>query len=541
MKPSARAVHFRGPSGRSVMRWGGVLFLLGLRLLWLSAYPLNSDEPQHAHVAWSLAQGAMAYRDVFDNHGPLFSTMYAALLQVVGERPDILWWLRLAVVPWYLLALVATWSIARRLHPRGVADATVLLVGLFPIVFLKSGEFRTDDAWAALWLSGLAVAVLVRGRASGWFCSGLLFGAALSVSQKTLPLAIVALASAAAIWLPSWWQHRRLASVNAFALLAGALVIPGAFVLWLVLQHDAAPAWYDIVAYNMAPTGHAEPHWRLVGYLVLAMAMIGGTIVHARRVDALARWRVFFAVHALLFMLLIWFVWPLPTEQDFLPVVPTAMLCVVGFVARSSVLPPRGTVVFVAVIAAAELSLLIVHAPPWRNTLAADEAQLRVVLDCTISSDTLMDAKSGDIFRRRPYYLVIESLARERFESGRLPDDIAGWLVANHTMAAIDGRYPPAAQAFIARNYRLGTAGVRMAGLVLPATSSRQRFTLALAGDYVVTDGQREVPVSIDAKPDSTARWLLAAGPHTLDATGKPLLIVWRQAWDCGWRPLARS
>ncbi len=521
------------------MRLGGLLVLIGLRLLWLSAYPLNSDEPQHAHVAWSLSQGAMVYRDVFDNHGPLFSTMYASLLGFLGERADILWWLRMAVVPWYVLVLVATWVIARRLHSHGIADAAVLLVGLYPLVFLKAGEFRTDDAWAALWLSGMAVTVLARGRGVGWFCGGLLIGAALSVSQKTLPLAIVALAAAAAVWPHWWWEHRRLASVNTLAVLAGAFVVPAAFVLWLVLQHDTAPAWYDIVSYNMAPTGAAESRRRLVLYLVLAIAIVAGASFYARRADALGRWRAFFAVHALLFMLLIWFVWPLPTEQDFLPVVPTAMLCLVGFVARSGVLPPRRHAVFVAVVAVTELSVVIAHAPPWRDTLAAEEAQLRVVIDCTNPADTLMDAKSGGIFRRRPYYPVIESLARERFGSGRVRDDIAAWLIANHTMVAIDGRYPPAAQAFIARNYRLGTAGVRMAGLVLPATTSQQRFTLALAGDYVVTDGQREVPVSIDGKPDSTARWLLAAGPHTLDATGKPLLIVWRQAWDCGWRPLA--
>lgn len=535
----ARAVQFRGPSWRVVMRLGGLLVLLGLRLLWLPAYPLNSDEPQHAHVAWSVAQGAMPYRDVFDNHGPLFSTMYAALLRFIGERPDILWWLRLAVVPWYVLALVTTWFIARRLHSRGVADATVLLVGLFPIVFLKSGEFRTDDVWAALWLSGMAVAVLARGRPWGWFCSGLLLGAALSVSQKTLPLAIVALASAAAVWAARWRKHHRLASASALALLAGAFVFPGAFVLWIVLHHDGAFAWYDIVAYNTAPTGRSESPWHLVGYLAAASAIIGGTAMYARRVDALARWRVYFAVHALLFMLLIWCVWPLPTEQDFLPVVPMAMLCLVGFVARSGVLPPRGNTVFVAVVAVTELSLVIAHAPPWRDALAAEEAQLRVVIDCTNPADTLMDAKSGGIFRRRPYYPVIESLARERFASGRMPDDIAASLIANHTMAAIDGRYPPAAQAFIARNYRPGTAGVRMAGLGLPAADGQQRFTLTLAGDYVVTDGQREVSVSIDERPDAS-RWVLDAGPHTLDTHPEPLLIVWRQAWDCGWRPRAQ-
>lgn len=131
------------------MRVGGLVVLLGIRFYWLPACPLNSDEPQHAHVAWSIAQGAMPYRGVLDNHGPLFSAMYWALLCMLGERPDILWWLRLAVVPWYLLALVATWIIARWLHSRGVADATAVLVGAVCFDVKDSVEARLGRRWTS--------------------------------------------------------------------------------------------------------------------------------------------------------------------------------------------------------------------------------------------------------------------------------------------------------------------------------------------------------------------------------------------------------
>ncbi|MEX1827358.1 ArnT family glycosyltransferase [Luteibacter sp. CQ10] len=524
-------------AGFVAVRSGGLVALLGIRLSWLSAYPLNSDEPQHAHVAWSIAQGAIPYRDVFDNHGPLFSTMYSVLLSALGERPDILWCLRLAVVPWYALVLVATWFIARRLHSRGVADATTLLVGLFPIVFIKSGEFRTDDVWAALWLSGTSIAVLARERPWRWLSSGLMFGAALSVSQKTLPLAAIAIAVATAIWAVPWRANGRVASTNALALLAGVVVVPGAFVLWLVSHHDTAPAWYDIVAYNLAPTGVSGHPWHLVGYLLVALGALACTAWRARQANATARWRAFLGVHALLFMLMIWIAWPLPTEQDFLPVIPMAVLSLVGLVDRATVVPAKGRVALVSVVALAEGALVIRHAPPWHDALAGFQSQMRVVLACTTPADTLMDAKSGSIFRRRPYYPVIESLARQRFQSGRLPDDIAAALVANHTMTALDDRYPPAAQAFIERHYRPGTAGVRMAGLSLVPSAGRQRFDLDLAGDYVVTDGRREVPVSIDGQRPGTS-WSLGVGPHTLDAmTDPPRMLLWRQAWECGWRP----
>ncbi len=65
-----------------------LLFLLVLRLAWLNAYTLNSDEAQHAHVAWAWTQGLLTYRAVFDNHGPLFGWLHSPLLKWLDNRPD---------------------------------------------------------------------------------------------------------------------------------------------------------------------------------------------------------------------------------------------------------------------------------------------------------------------------------------------------------------------------------------------------------------------------------------------------------------------
>src|SRR5689334_17458398 len=43
-----------------------------LRALYAFRYRVDSDEPQHLHVAWAWAHGLVQYRDVFDNHMPLF-------------------------------------------------------------------------------------------------------------------------------------------------------------------------------------------------------------------------------------------------------------------------------------------------------------------------------------------------------------------------------------------------------------------------------------------------------------------------------------
>ncbi|MCE5233962.1 MAG: glycosyltransferase family 39 protein [Mizugakiibacter sp.] len=134
-----------------------LLALIVLRILYLRGYPFNSDEPQHLHVAWAWTQGLLPYRDVFDNHGPLFGLLHAPLLMLVGARPDALMWMRLPMLAWYLLALAATWRLARTLYGDGVARAAMPLVALYPSFFLVAGQFRTDNLWMALWLAALAV------------------------------------------------------------------------------------------------------------------------------------------------------------------------------------------------------------------------------------------------------------------------------------------------------------------------------------------------------------------------------------------------
>jgi hypothetical protein len=520
----------------------GLLALLGMRVLWLRANPPNSDEPQHAHVAWSVSQGRLPYRDVFDNHGPLFSALYSPLMHLLGARADILWWLRLAVIPWYLLAIAATWYLARRLYSRGVADATALLVALMEIFFIKMGEFRTDDLWVALWLSALAVAVGAGRGLWRWVLVGALTGAALAVSQKTLPLACIALLAAAGVWaIPGAIGARSLLKGGIAAIL-GSLIVPAAFAAWLAERHALAPAWYDLVSYGLAPTGEPGHAWRPYGYAAIALAIVATTAMRMRRagnIDPVERWRTFLGLHGLLYALFIWIAWPLTTSQDFLPVIPTVFLWLVGAASRLKLSVLAGTRgrTLVLLLAAVELLILVERAPPWRDGLADERHLISTVLACTAPTDTVMDAKSGAIFRQRPYYPVIESIALRREEHGLMRDDIAASLKSHHTMVVIDGRLPPATRDFVSHNYLPGAGGIEMAGKMLPAPGASRVFSIALPGSYTVSDGVREVAVAMDGQR-MASRWNLTAGAHTLeDLPGGPLALVWSSAWRCGWRP----
>src|SRR6185503_7401017 len=98
MDAALRADERRGESVR-VGVLGAAALLLALRIYCALTLAMNSDEPQHLHVVWAWTQGLLPYRDVFDNHSPLFQLLCAPLLAWLGERADIVALMRLAMIP----------------------------------------------------------------------------------------------------------------------------------------------------------------------------------------------------------------------------------------------------------------------------------------------------------------------------------------------------------------------------------------------------------------------------------------------------------
>src|SRR5207249_1206686 len=87
-------------------RWLALVFFsaaLGLRILYAGHFRVDSDEPQHLHVVWAWAGGLLPYRDVFDNHTPVFQALCAPLFHALGVRADILAPMRLAMLPLFAL------------------------------------------------------------------------------------------------------------------------------------------------------------------------------------------------------------------------------------------------------------------------------------------------------------------------------------------------------------------------------------------------------------------------------------------------------
>src|SRR5215475_5894832 len=135
--------------------------MIVFRIVNMLHYQFDSDESQHLHVIWGWAHGFVQYRDVFDNHMPLFQIVLAPIVALIGERATILFWVRFILLPMYCIAAWCTYRIGTLLFSRRVGIWAVILVGLYPGYHFTSIEFRTDNVWAPLWL--LCVTVLVSG------------------------------------------------------------------------------------------------------------------------------------------------------------------------------------------------------------------------------------------------------------------------------------------------------------------------------------------------------------------------------------------
>src|SRR3989442_15352155 len=103
--------------------------ILSLRVAYAFAYPFDSDEPQHLHIAWAWTKGLLPYRDVFDNHAPLFHILSAPLIAVIGEDPRVLLFMRLAMLPVFAAALAGSYALGRRLFGARAGAWAAILCG----------------------------------------------------------------------------------------------------------------------------------------------------------------------------------------------------------------------------------------------------------------------------------------------------------------------------------------------------------------------------------------------------------------------------
>lgn len=469
-----------------------------MRLLFIFVHRIDSDEPQHLHVAWAWSRGLVQYRDVFDNHFPLLHLLFAPLMLVVPESSAVFLLMRLAIAP---IALGAAWllyAIGRQVIGARAAAVAAIVFSVMPSWLPKSVEFRNDTLWIFLWLAALALAVHRRPA-----LAGIAAGLCLLASVKAVPLLL-----AHALVLTS--QRDGVSSKSALRVAAGAAIPLAAAAVFMAAHGALDEMLYGTLFFNASlPVDAGRRICGVVAFTVLgpALALRGPRSVRIENPLALH-----LTLFALWYGVLLLCFWPILTPRDFLPLVPLAALAVAG----SRIAPA-------ALFIAATLTGAW-YARLWRP---ADLARLRFVdaaVRLTAPGDYVFDLKGDAVFRRRPVYYIYDAVGRALTRNGTIPDLAPEQIVARGCCVAMadSSRIAPRTRTFLNAHF-IDAGPLRVCGSIVRDGT----FTIAVPQTYAVLSRDRVV---IDGTPYRGPRFL-TAGRHTLASSGdEPVTVIWWRA-----------
>jgi hypothetical protein len=541
-----------------------------LRIYYIYHFRYDSDEPQHLHTTWGWTQGKLQYRDFFDNHTPLFHMIFSPLVAALGERTNILDFMRLAMLPLWLVVLWCVGKIGAAVFSRRVGLWAVVLISLYTWWASCALEYRTDNLWTPLWLAAVATLVggeFTRRRA---FFGGLLLGLCFTASMKTA-LLVVSMGLAAVLTpvvVARRWDGRGLGRMAAAAwpMLPAMLIAPVILGAFFAAKGAWEPFLYGTINHNLEAGVDAHNHpWylRIALPVALPFLVVAAAWIARRAPDAAsATRRAGLFLLATIYYAGLYTFWTLLTRQDYLPVYPLlAVLAAAGMLALGERFLPGRSGWLLGIAGVVEIATMIGGRPPfkvhrerandgsshlaleWQDGTQREREILGEVLRLTKPGEYVMDFKGESVFRPRAYYYVLEPLTFVKVKRGKLPDTVAADLLAKHVDVVLnqDRWYPKNAVAFMTRNY-VAVGRMRVAGKVIATKAGAAdaiAFNVEVPASYVVwADGH---PIAGKMDGGATAGpFELAAGAHEFvpaEAHG-PTAIFWERAAELGFQPV---
>jgi hypothetical protein len=536
----------------------------------------DSDEPQHLHVIWGWAHGLMQYRDLFDNHMPLFHIALAPIVGLIGERVTILYWMRFVLLPMYGIAAWCTYRIGALLFSRRVGIWALILVGFYPGYHFTSCEFRTDNLWVPLWL--LCITVLVSGDLTvrRTIVAGLLLGLCFGVSMKsTLFVVSLLVATVVALFLvgrekvgQSWAHLARCGT----AFFTTTLIVPGVIMAFFAHKGLWPEFRYCVFDFNVLAPAIANEH-HSVRFLIISSIAFACVIYATRQViratsdTALAFRRGFVLLTCASYLAALYSFWVLRTPQDYLPFYPLAFVFLTSTII--TVWGRFGTANFVvakalrgvglpAFVALLFLSISLVTKPFWNDSSREETDLLQSILTITNPNDYVFDCYGETVFRQRCCRPVLETITLKGIRRRIIPNTLARDCVETHTCVAVmtKGRthvgnkmfkmfvsqnYIPVGRDFVGKNCPSPKSEVRVAGEFLTPTepgSSRIDFDVVIPARYEIIAPDGPVTGLLDGTSYEGARFL-ERGKHTFVETsgGQNIALLWAQAADRHFTP----
>ena len=532
--------------------------LIFLRVVTVAYYKFGADEPQHLHVIWGWARGFVQYRDLADNHMPLFQLLFAPIYNLIGDRATILYWMRTIQQSLYIVAFWCTYRIGSLLFSRRVGVWAAILVGLSFDYAFCSVEFRTDNLWAPLWL--LCILVLLSGALTlrRALMAGFLMGLCFGVSMKTVLLLMSTVVGGSMTLmfvgrerLDIGWRQI-LGALAAF--FVTALIVPGTIMAAFALYGVWPQFHYWVFEHNVVPGLTNHPAWSVIIFAVgFPLVALGAHRMVAATPDTtVAARRSFVLITAGFFFTALLSFWPFLSRQDYLPFYPLAFVVCTG--AILTVLDRReknrntGNIWRIipvpAVFGVCELLLALLVHPFWINKAKLETDLLRTTLQVSDPGDFVFDRRGETVFRQRCFYPIIETFTKERIRRGLMGDNTIERCIDTRTcVATLPDDMPLATFRFLERNYLPIGSKLRVAGVLLHSSTNGKQFDFEIvipASYKIIGHDVDTVTGVLDGEPYQGNQRFLSPGTHTFVQTspGHDLAVFWAQAVDRHFRPI---
>lgn len=539
-----KEIRFPQHSGHGLPAISFVVALVLLRLLYVRARNVNSDEPQYLHVVWGWANHLLAYRDFFDNHAPLFFILFSPLVTMLGERPDILLWMRLFMLLFYGLALWGIYAMARQISSRRVSWWTVGITAVYPTFFLTSAEFRPDNLWMVCWFFSMTMVLQQRFSLPRVFLLGLLAGAAFSTLMKSVllfPALILAYGVVNRLRGRPFFVLDKAWVARAGAALAGFLIIPLGIIFYFFARHALGDLYYGVIQHNIVP---GLGSWSQGGLGIFCFAqrlLLTGLGVwwiglYAPETPLKEKRLLVFLTLMIISLLLCW--WPIVSKETLLAIIPLVIVLLTPLVLTYA---ERQRLIWIPIlIVTVELGALFLMDKPV-NKVSYGISFVKDVLTLTDRDDVIMDTKGEMIFRQRAFYYCLETITKKRMENGSIKDTEIEDMIRHRVGVVVDynNEYTPRTDDFIHENY-VPLGKFYVAGKVLPAKSGEDiPVDIKIPQRYTVVSRKGSVPVLLDGRPYQGA-FFLEAGVHNFrlgSSDPGPVILVWARAVERGFSP----
>ncbi len=251
--------------------------------------PFDPDQGAYATIARGWLDGAIPYRDLWDNKGPLLFLWYAASFKWLGES---------VIAPRVLAASAAglsvpfVWAAGRTLFDR--REGT-LAAGLFALSFgnvylqvtANAEVFMLLPLTAGLW----AFAVGARSGGLWWFlAAGALTSLAVFTRQSAV-LAFVGYGTWLGIVMVREPEERRRQAQAMGALVLGGVLAAAPFASYFAAHGALYELWHAMFAFNWGWTGELPLYRKLIPPILLnPVPLVGGLVFWA--LAAVGVWRL---------------------------------------------------------------------------------------------------------------------------------------------------------------------------------------------------------------------------------------------------------